>query len=193
MALKPPYQKTVWKNREVERPRTYNIQENEDGTITLIPAEGAIIEPGTPITAQVMQNIEDGIEALDNTLKSHLADYESLIKGGETHEAVLQNGWTGKLYYSKNDLGLVWLRGYIRPGELTENTIIATMPADYAPLSRSVPIPIFRSARPRRGVVGLSLNEVSNQIITLSEMAETFSEGQYIYINILYQSVGKEV
>ena len=82
------YQKTVWKNREVERPRTYNIQENEDGTITLIPAEGAIIEPGTPITAQVMQNIEDGIEVLDNTLKSHLADYETHKAEYETFTTV---------------------------------------------------------------------------------------------------------
>ena len=68
------YEKTIWKNREVERPRTYILQDNGDGTHTLVPAEGAIIEPGTPITAQVMQNIEDGIEALDNTLKSHLAE-----------------------------------------------------------------------------------------------------------------------
>jgi hypothetical protein len=90
------YQKTVWKNREVERPRTYNIQENEDGTITLIPAEGAIIEPGTPITAQVMQNIEDGIEVLDNTLKSHLADYAS------DKADIGQLLWEGESYPSEN-------------------------------------------------------------------------------------------
>jgi hypothetical protein len=91
------YQKTVWKNREVERPRTYNIQENEDGTITLIPAEGAIIEPGTPITAQVMQNIEDGIEVLDNTLNSHLAE--------STAKHIKESGHNANGYYVRFDDG----------------------------------------------------------------------------------------
>ncbi len=68
------YQKTIWTNREVERPRTYILQDNGDGTHTLIPDEGTIMEPGTPILAQNMNNIEDGIEALDNTVTSHLAD-----------------------------------------------------------------------------------------------------------------------
>ena len=56
------YEKTVWKNREVEKPRTYTMQDNGDGTITLNPSEGTIIEQGTPIIATTMQNIEDGIE-----------------------------------------------------------------------------------------------------------------------------------
>ncbi|CAK7070347.1 hypothetical protein [Tissierella sp.] len=56
------YERTIWKNREVERPRTFTMQDNEDGTVTLIPAEGQIIEPGTPIIAANMNNIEDGIE-----------------------------------------------------------------------------------------------------------------------------------
>lgn len=56
------YEKTNWKNREVERPRTFEKVENPDGTITLVPAEGNIIEPGTPIIAENMNNIEEGIE-----------------------------------------------------------------------------------------------------------------------------------
>lgn len=58
------YQKTEWKNREVERPRTFRQQNNPDGTVTLVPEEGQIIEPGTPIIADNMNKIEDAIEEL---------------------------------------------------------------------------------------------------------------------------------
>jgi len=55
------YEPTVWKNREVEKPRTFQQQNNPDGTVTLIPKEGNIIEPGTPIIADNMNKIEQGI------------------------------------------------------------------------------------------------------------------------------------
>ncbi len=84
------YEKTIWKNREVERPRTFEIQDNEDNTITLIPSEGDIIEAGTPIVASTMNKIETGLEEaheavtalksdvtdLQNHIYPHLADYE---------------------------------------------------------------------------------------------------------------------
>jgi hypothetical protein len=62
------YERTIWKNREVERPRTFTMQDNEDGTVTLVPTEGQIIEPGTPIIAAIMNNIEDGIEEAHNSI-----------------------------------------------------------------------------------------------------------------------------
>lgn len=78
------YTPTNWKNREVEKPRTFQIQNNADGTVTLIPKEGNVIEPGTPIIADTMNNLEqgvkqahdltDGIGNLENTVTSHLAD-----------------------------------------------------------------------------------------------------------------------
>ena len=71
-----PYEKTIWKNREVERPRTFEKIENPDGTITLVPAEGNIIEPGTPIIAENMNKIEQGIEDSHNAIDAHKADYE---------------------------------------------------------------------------------------------------------------------
>jgi|GEM_PF-2781541 len=55
------YVKTDWKNRVVEKPRTFTIQENTDGTVTLIPAEGVIHEEGTPVAAGNMNKIEQGI------------------------------------------------------------------------------------------------------------------------------------
>lgn len=86
-----PYEPTVWKNREVERPRTYTKVENPDGTITLIPQEGNIIEPGTPIIAENMNKIEQGIkeahELIGDTVSKeefneHLADLAYQVAGG---------------------------------------------------------------------------------------------------------------
>lgn len=62
------YVKTTWADRIVEKPLTYTQQTNGDGTITLIPAEGAITQSGTPITASSLNNMEQGIaNALDTT------------------------------------------------------------------------------------------------------------------------------
>lgn len=60
------YEPTDWKNREVERPRTFTMQDNSDGTITLIPAEGKVSEPGTPIMAANMNKIEKQLVVLDD-------------------------------------------------------------------------------------------------------------------------------
>lgn len=64
-----------WKNREVERPRTFQLQNNSDGTVTLIPKEGAIVEPGTPIIADNMNRIEQGIVEVSNAVGNGVADY----------------------------------------------------------------------------------------------------------------------
>lgn len=60
-----PYVKTEWKDRIVENPLTFNLQNNPDGTVTLIPAEGQIIDPGTPITANNMNNLEKQYEEIE--------------------------------------------------------------------------------------------------------------------------------
>lgn len=59
------YEPLLWKNREVERPRTFTIVDNPDGTKTLIPAEGNIAEQGTPIMATNMNRIENQLVVLD--------------------------------------------------------------------------------------------------------------------------------
>lgn len=55
------YQKTEWKDQNVESPRTYSVRQNLDGTITLLDAFGEITEVGTPVNAENMNNIENGI------------------------------------------------------------------------------------------------------------------------------------
>ena len=58
------YTKKEWKDRVVEKPRTFTMTTNPDGTITLTPEEGFIVEAGTPIIAENMNNIENGLEEL---------------------------------------------------------------------------------------------------------------------------------
>lgn len=55
------YNPTEWKNREVEKPRTFFVQTNTDGSVTLTPSEGQITEPGTPIMADNMNKIEQAL------------------------------------------------------------------------------------------------------------------------------------
>lgn len=55
------YKRTVWKDRVVERPRTYNQVTNADGSVTQTNAPGEIIEPGTPQNATNFNNLEEGL------------------------------------------------------------------------------------------------------------------------------------
>ena len=64
------YIKTEWTNREVEKPRTYIMTDNGDGTITLTPSEGQVFAPGTPLDATNLNKIEDGIEYIQTTVNA---------------------------------------------------------------------------------------------------------------------------
>lgn len=55
------YVKTNWKDRVVERPNTYTMTNNGNGTVTLTPVPGQIIERGTPLNAENLNKIEDAI------------------------------------------------------------------------------------------------------------------------------------
>lgn len=59
------YTKTEWKDRVVENARTYTVQNNTGGTITLIPAPGTVTEEGTPVNAANMNKIESELASLD--------------------------------------------------------------------------------------------------------------------------------
>lgn len=66
------YKKTFWKDRIVEKPNTYRKVENTDGTITLYPITGQVIEKGTPVSAANLNKLENGIvevyKELDNKI-----------------------------------------------------------------------------------------------------------------------------
>lgn len=62
------YEKTNWEGRVVERPRTFNMKQNDDGTVTLIPAEGKVYNKGTVFSPENMNKIENGIEKMGNII-----------------------------------------------------------------------------------------------------------------------------
>lgn len=55
------YIKNTWVDQEVERPRTYQMNNNADGSVTLVDDFGLVTELGTPVNADYMNHIEDGI------------------------------------------------------------------------------------------------------------------------------------
>lgn len=59
------FKKTIWKDRGVQKPRTYRPTNNADGTVTLTPEPGQIYEVGTTVNAAQLNRMEKGIwEAL---------------------------------------------------------------------------------------------------------------------------------
>lgn len=54
----------IWQDRVVERPRTFNIQNNPDGSVTLVPAPGQIIQEGTPVNAANLNGLEEDLQEL---------------------------------------------------------------------------------------------------------------------------------
>ena len=68
----------IWINRAVENPMTFTIRNNPDGTVTLIPAPGVIVEAGTPVNAANLNGLEDDLE-------THLANnaIHGAVKGDD--------------------------------------------------------------------------------------------------------------
>lgn len=81
----------VWEDRIVEKPKTFTVQNNPDGTITLIPAPGQIIQEGTPVNAINLNGIEtdilqsqQNIQSITDSFMSHETDYIMQIPYGGT-------------------------------------------------------------------------------------------------------------
>lgn len=95
------YNPTIWTNREVENPRTYIIIDNPDGTKTLVPAEGLISEPGTPIMAANMNKIEAELVKADN----HTIDKNMHIIDGSLNVIDSRNVNNPPSYYHSTGQG----------------------------------------------------------------------------------------
>ena len=86
------YIKNIWVDQSVERPKTYEITNNDDGSVTLLDSFGLISEIGTPVNADNMNHIEEGIENNDKRisileeegLRANI-DLSNLSETGEKH------------------------------------------------------------------------------------------------------------
>ena len=87
------YTPTEWANREVEKPRTYIMTDNGDGTITLTPSEGQIFAPGTPLDATNLNKIEQQIASNTDNIETRVS------KSGD----VMTGTFTGTVYKRQNE------------------------------------------------------------------------------------------
>ena len=90
------YNKTTWVDQEVLKERTYELINNSDGTTTIQDIPNNIITFGTPVNAENLNNIENGIqdhetrililEGIGNpiiTLSNTLEENEIWLEGAE--------------------------------------------------------------------------------------------------------------
>ena len=62
------YNPTYWMDEFTEHPERYRLQNNQDGSITLIPHHGQLVQKGTEFNSIHMNNIENGIKNLYDNL-----------------------------------------------------------------------------------------------------------------------------
>lgn len=145
------YDPTVWEDRVVERPRTYQIQNNPDGTITLIPAPGQVYEEGTPVNATNLNKLEQGLKTheTDNTahgITSKVLGPSSAINGN----IAIFDGTTGK---KVKDSGIT----------LTTNKGSALITDTVTPEGKTITIPI--GAGERRGLFVMHVPDAGDKAI----------------------------
>lgn len=91
------YSKTIWQDHVVEKPDTYREVQNQDGTVTHTPEEGAVIQQGTPMAATNFNKMEDGIfenNILNSMLIQQILQHRRIISDleGEIGQRVITNG-----------------------------------------------------------------------------------------------------
>ena len=120
------YEKLNFKDRIVEKPNTYTVQTNDDGTVTLIPAFGNTLQEGTAINHGSMDHIEEGIlqnsKNIDN-LKSniYIKDNYAILEGVIN----IQTHATGRYMGSKT---FNYPKGFTKDNSVVISTMLCTLP-----------------------------------------------------------------
>ena len=66
-----------WVDRKVERPNTFVMQNNSDGTVTLIPNSGTIQQVGTPLNAE---NLNGAIDYSRSKIVTNISPVEGNLQ-----------------------------------------------------------------------------------------------------------------
>ena len=148
------------------------------------------------VKSKTFGTLKERLEESEQEAAAHWADIASAHgidtlakKGwGETYDAVLQNGWSGTLKYAKNDIGEVWLAGYITVGTVTSDTTITAMPEGYYPLSYTPSVLCFR-VDPRKIIPGLYISVASKELRIVQPASDDLTAGQYVYVHAIYRTV----
>lgn len=94
------YDPTEWSDKVVERPLTYRIQDNGDGTVTFIPEPGTVYNPGVPFTAALANKFEQGIASASQIADDAKASADASVKkAGDTMTGPLTMG--GEIIFIK--------------------------------------------------------------------------------------------
>ncbi len=97
--------------------------------------------------------------------------------------ATLQNGWTGNLWYRKNQIGQLEIMGTIVPGTKTFGTVLAQLPVGYRVVS-NVSLLAFTSG----GVTLTGIAIWTDGNIRIYPTASDSSSGEPWYINSVINS-----
>ena len=96
------YRRIHWKDRRVERPRTYVLTPNADGSQTLTDAPGEVTQEGTPISAENLNRAEEAllhyaiaVDMLIGLVRAGAAQSSALTRE-EIELAIAQAGDDGK-------------------------------------------------------------------------------------------------
>ena len=174
------YVPTNWKNREVERPRTFTVIENSDGTITLVPAEGTVTEQGTPIVAVNMNKIEQGIvNAIPKSEKGKPNGVPTLDATGKVPAA--QMGVSTPSDASLTVKGIVRLNNSLTSMSVTEAATPSAVAAVNAKLNDTgwINMPVNTMFWSTVGVSGFCQYRIKNGMCTLRIRLEAIQEGPY--------------
>ena len=89
-----------WKDRKIERENTFNVLNNKDGTITLIPVTGEIYEAGTPLNALNLNKINAQLEDID----TEKVDKVVKIINNEINQGIQINNSIDNVSYENLDI-----------------------------------------------------------------------------------------
>lgn len=91
------YTRVNFKNRVVERPRTYTMTTNADNSVTLTPAFGEVEEAGVPVNAENLNKMDKGASdcaAAINALEDDVTQMGQSVQNAEQDIQDLQNALT---------------------------------------------------------------------------------------------------
>lgn len=144
---------------------------------------------GSKIANNVLEN---GFEGWINTnpgkdgLSGDWKKYGILNNTEVSEKVSLSNGWTGDLYYSKNALDQVWLRGFVIAGTVSSGTVIGTLPDGFESSIVSTQISVKQNVSPYASINGLQL-VTSGDLVIRDPLSTQITKGQRLEINYLYQ------
>lgn len=80
-----------FKDRVVERPNTYRMVNNGDGTVTLTRANGNVLEEGTPLNSENLNAMQDFVFTTVNEMITYWEDYSHML-GHDVNTVFNANG-----------------------------------------------------------------------------------------------------